>query len=58
MCPKLGWDEPLPEEKLSIWKKWVHGLEEVGTISIPRCVYDEGREELFPVSCMDLVMQA
>ena len=46
---KLGWDEPLPEEKLSIWKKWVHGLEEVGTISIPRCVYDEGREEI--ISC-------
>ena len=36
-------------KKLSISKKWVHGLEEVGTISIPRCVYDGGREEI--ISC-------
>ena len=27
----------------------MHGLEEVGKISIPRCVYDGGREEI--ISC-------
>ena len=27
----------------------MHGLEEVGTISTPRCVYDGGKEEI--VSC-------
>lgn len=45
----FGWDEPLSEDKVSIWKICLHSLEEVGKISIPRCVYDESEEEI--LSC-------
>lgn len=37
---KLGWDDPLPTDKASIWETWLNDLYQVGTISIPRCVHD------------------
>ena len=46
---KLGWDDPLPADKASIWEMWLNDLYQVGTISIPRCVYDESEGEI--LSC-------
>ena len=40
---KLGWDEELPAEQRVKWDSWVKELQELGTITIPRCLY-EGQE--------------
>ena len=46
---KLGWDDPLPADKASIWEMWLNDLYQVGTISIPRCVYDESEGEILSI---------
>ena len=43
---KVGWDEPLPADKLPVWENWLQNLQEIGTISIPRCVYDKSKGEV------------
>ena len=46
---KLEWDDPIPENKVGEWEEWIHGLNEVKTLTIPRCVHDETEGEL--LSC-------
>ena len=46
---KLEWDDPIPESKVAKWEEWIHGLNEVKTLTISRCVYDENEGEL--LSC-------
>ena len=46
---KLDWDDPIPEGKVARWDEWLHGLNEVKTLTIPRCVYDENEGGL--LSC-------
>ena len=38
---KLDWDDPLPEEKVARWEAWLRDLDNVKTISIPRCVFSQ-----------------
>ena len=33
----LGWDDPLPEELMSQWKRWKEGLSALKDVSVPRC---------------------
>ena len=37
----LGWDDELPEDKRAKWESLVSDLNDVGTISLPRCSYDD-----------------
>ena len=46
---KLGWDDPLPGDKASRWEAWLRKLQEVGRISISRCLIDKTRGEI--LSC-------
>ena len=46
---KFEWDDPIPENKAAKWEEWIHGLNEVKTLTIPRCVYDEFEGKL--LSC-------
>ena len=39
---KLGWDDEVPEEMKNKCKELVDDLKSVGTISLPRCLYDKG----------------
>ena len=38
---KLDWDDPLPDSKVARWEIWLHDLDSVKTISIPRCVFSQ-----------------
>ena len=38
---KLGWDDPLPEDKRVRWETWLKDLKCTNTISVPRCVFAE-----------------
>ena len=42
----VGWDEEISSEKVAIWKSWLQDLKEVGTIKVPRCVYDKSDGEI------------
>ena len=46
---KLGWDDPIPDCKAVRWEEWICELNEVKTLTVPRCVYNENEGEL--VSC-------
>ena len=38
MCRRgVGWDEPVPPELKPKWETWLHDLENLGNIQIPRC---------------------
>ena len=37
---KLGWDDPLPKDKLLRWEKWLKGLKDMQVITTPRCMLD------------------
>ena len=37
---KLGWDDPIPEEKSIKWKAWQQDLGYVKSIVLPRCIYE------------------
>ena len=41
----IGWDDPLPLEKLERWKTWLQGLREANIISVPRCIFNECQGE-------------
>ena len=43
---QVGWDEPLPADKLPLWKGWLQDLQSMGKVSIPRCVYDKSEGEI------------
>ena len=43
---KLNWDDPLPEDKVAIWEAWLKDLNEVKTISVPRCVLEGMKGEI------------
>lgn len=34
---KLGWDDPLPTDKLEEWSSWVTSLQQINKLEIPRC---------------------
>ena len=38
---KLDWDEPILEDKVARWEEWIHGLNQVKTITVPRCIHDQ-----------------
>ena len=46
---KLDWDDPLPDDKCSRWEAWLKDLNNVKTISIPRCMFDKNKGEV--LSC-------
>ena len=46
---KLGWDDPLPEDKCVRWETWLKDLKCNNTISVPRCVFDESKGKI--LSC-------
>ena len=33
----LGWDDPVPDDVLTIWSEWLSELETLSTLHIPRC---------------------
>ena len=35
---KLGWDDPIGEEELTKWKRWLSGLPELSKIRVERCI--------------------
>ena len=37
---KVGWDDPLPQDKVARLETWLGNLKKTNTISIPRCVLD------------------
>ena len=41
---KLGWDDPLPIDKVNRWEAWLRDLKGAGSISVPRCVVSVKRE--------------
>ena len=44
MCEKkLGWDDPISEDKALQWKTWVNDLNQVKSISVPRCLFIEDK---------------
>ncbi|XP_043243765.1 uncharacterized protein LOC122392683 [Amphibalanus amphitrite] len=46
LWPKqLGWDEPLPEPERSVWLQWVSEKEQLGEVSIQRCLVPSGKIE-------------
>lgn len=46
---KFEWDDPLPDDKCSRWEAWLKDLNNVKTISIPRCMFDKNEGEV--LSC-------
>ncbi|XP_062713237.1 uncharacterized protein LOC134290188 [Aedes albopictus] len=34
---KIGWDEPIDDESLDKWRAWLRVLNQVETVSVPRC---------------------
>ncbi len=46
---KLGWDEPIFENKVRRWEEWLRDLNEVKTIQVSRCVQDENEGSI--LSC-------
>ena len=47
---KIGWDEPLPPDKILRWKKWEFDLKSASKITPPRCYYDEMEGEVLNYS--------
>ena len=43
---KLGWDEELSEEQRVKRDLWIKELQEVGTITIPMCLYEDQKGEI------------
>ena len=43
---KLGWDDPISEERSIKWKAWQRELGVVKSIVLPRCVYDGSEGEV------------
>ena len=51
MCiESLNWDDPLPQEKLSLWEEWVKDIEDVGRIEVPRCYTSAVKGEVLSYS--------
>ena len=46
---KLGWDDPIPEDKSLMWKAWLDDLNQVKSVVLPRCLYDGSEGEV--LSC-------
>ena len=46
---KLGWDDPIPEDKSVMWKAWLDDLNQVKSVVLPRCLYDGSEGEV--LSC-------
>jgi hypothetical protein len=34
---EIGWDDPIPNSTHSLWKRWLNDLQQIPTVSIPRC---------------------
>ncbi len=47
---KLDWDDPLPDDKIAIWEAWLKDLNEVKTISVPRCMLEGMKGEIISTS--------
>ena len=43
---KILWDEPLPNEIVEQWTKWINSLRAQPTVSVPRSVVDYNKREL------------
>ena len=43
---KLGWDDPIPDNKVTMWNAWLEDLNRVKAISLPRCFYDGSEGEI------------
>ena len=44
---KIGWDDPIPKDKIKVWIDWLDDLEKVQSIRLPRCLYDKSEGEIF-----------
>ena len=44
---KIGWDDPIPQDKIGEWISWLDDLKRVQSITLPRCLYDKSEEEIF-----------
>ena len=42
----VGWDDPISQDKVPVWESWLQDLKDIGTVSIPRCIYDKGDGEI------------
>ncbi len=36
---KLGWDDPIPEDKEAGWRAWFDDLNKIKSITVPRCIF-------------------
>ena len=54
---KLGWDDAIPDNKVTVWNARLKNLNRVKSISLPSCFYDESEGEIV-VRYTDLAMQA
>jgi len=43
---KLGWDDPIPDNKVTVWNAWLEDLNRVKAISLPRCFYNGSEGEI------------
>jgi hypothetical protein len=34
---EIGWDHPIPNSTRTIWERWLRDLQQIPTVSIPRC---------------------
>ena len=44
---EIGWDNPIPQDKISEWISWLDDLKRVQSITLPRCLYDKSEEDIF-----------
>ena len=44
---KIGWDDPIPQDKLGEWISWLEDLKRAKSITLPRCLYDKSEKETF-----------
>ena len=38
---RLDWDEPVPDDIMSVWNEWLAELSSVGDIQVPRYVFGD-----------------
>ena len=43
---KLGWDDPLPDERRIRWETWLSDLRNTNTISVPKHVFDKRKGKI------------
>ena len=47
---RVGWDDPLPAEKVMKWNSWVRDLKSAKEVTIPRCYYEGMEGEILSCS--------